>query len=410
MLPLAVSLALSLAPPAPAADPDPAGLLVPPDKDADARELVTQLADPRFPVREAAHRGLRDLGRFALPAIQDALDHAADPELARRCELLYPHVFALDLKARVDCFVADAAGRYKHHLPGEEEFFAAAGRSAAARVLYRDLMLSPNRHLITAVARPEEEVLAAAALRRAELVPARGGGGVRQASAEDVLAVLFAEASVPDRGPGGAGVLAPTYLLTQSQLRAALDADPRKEAMAAVVARWFDTRTDPRTVQMCLNVAATFKVPAAPLARRVLAAEGATPQQKGTAVSKLAQAGDPADLALLAPLFADDAVSYTAVAIVNGVRQNQQIQVRDTALAMSVLLAKQDPADYGLKARYANQPNETLKYTFYNYYFEQADDAQGAAREAAHKKWGEYAAKNLKGYTLPAFKKKDEAK
>ena len=69
----------------------------------------------------------------------------------------------------------DLASKFKHYLPGEEEFFAITGRTDAARTLYRDLMLSPNRHLVTCVTRPEEEVVATTLARRTELVPQRGG-------------------------------------------------------------------------------------------------------------------------------------------------------------------------------------------------------------------------------------------
>lgn len=66
--------------------PDPATLAIPPETDLLARVLVRQLADREYEVREDATRRLRDLGRLALPALQDGFDHSPSPEAAERCD------------------------------------------------------------------------------------------------------------------------------------------------------------------------------------------------------------------------------------------------------------------------------------------------------------------------------------
>jgi hypothetical protein len=401
----------------PAPDPNPASLVVPDDVDYKARELVRELGDEYFPAREEAYRDLREMGRMALPAVRDALENSEVPEVVRRCELLLPRAVALDTRARVDCFVADTAGKYKHDLPGADEFFAITGRTDQARTLYRDLMLSPNRELITLLGQEDEVVAAAANKRRIELNPRAAGGlpssgAIKQAAALDVLAVLFVETTIPDSG-GGVGVNAPTYLLTQSQLRVALESDPRKEAMAALAIKWFETRSDPRNLTTCMTTAATLKLPVAiTLAKKMLATENATPVQKAQAVCKVAQLGTADDLTLLAPLLEDEGVAFAGVMIVNGQRQNNPVQVRDVALAMSLLLAKKDPTEHGMKSRYANNPAESLKYSYYNFYFEDPDGKVDEAREQAIGDWYKWAGKNVKGYPKapPPKEKKEEKK
>ncbi len=401
-------------------DANPASLAVPSADDARARALVKALGEEYFNAREEAARDLREMGRFALPAIRDGLDNGTVPEVVRRCELLFPKAFALETRARVECFVADTAGRYKHDLPGADEFFAITGRTDQARQLYRDLILSPNRDLLATLGQADEVVTAAAAHRRYELNPRANGGFsssrvTTQASALDVIAVLFVETTIPDAG-GGVGVNAPTYLLQISQLRTALDTDPRKDALAAVTVKWFETRTDPRNVAACMNVATTLKLPVAvPMAKKMLDSPTATPVQKAQAACKIAQAGTTADLPLLAPLLHDEGVAYNGAVIVNGQRQNQVIQLRDVALAMSLLMAKKDPTEAGMKSRYPNNTADSLKYNYVNFHFEDSDakpEAMDETRTAAVAKWYEYAEKNVKGYPKapPPKAKADEKK
>jgi len=400
-------------------DPNPASLAVPDDTDAKARLLVKALGDADFAAREEASRDLRELGRMALPALRDGMDHSTVPEVARRCELLFPRALALDTRARVDCFTADAAGKYKHDLPGADHFFGITGRTEAARTLYRDLLLSPaNRDLISSLELSDEETAQVVAGRRRELVP-RAVNGVAssaairtQVAALDVIAVLLVETAIPDAG-GGTGVNAPTYLLTASQLRVALDNDPRKEAMAAVVLAWFDSRSDPRTIASCMTAATSLKLPAAlPMAKKMLGMENIPPATKAQAVCKVAQAGTADDLLTLAPLLADEAVAFSGVMIVNGQRQNNPIQVRDVALAMSLLLAKKDPTDFGMKSRYANNPSDALKYNYYNFHFDDPDGKADERRAEALAEWYKWAGKNVKNYPKapPPKEKKEEAK
>ncbi len=386
-----------------AVDPNPASLVVPADDDAVARKLVAAMGDEYFNAREEAARDLRDMGRLALPAIRDGLENSTVPEVVRRCELLYPRAFALETRARVDCFVSDTTGKYKHDLPGADEFFAVTGRNEQARQLYRDMILSTNRDLLTTLGQADEVVAAAAANRRTQLNPRAGGissGTIKQASALDVIAVLFVETTIPDQG-GGVGVNAPTYLLQVSQLRTALDTDPRKDALAAITVKWFETRTDARNVAACMNVATTLKLPVAvPMAKKMLESPNATAQQKAQAACKVAQSGTADDILLLAPLLQDEGVAYNGAVIVNGQRQNQVIQLRDVALAMSMLMAKKDPADAGMKSRYPNNPSDALKFNYYNFHFEdvEGEGKTDAVRTEAIGKWYEWAEKNVKKY------------
>lgn len=389
----------------PPVDPNPASLAVPDDLDRKARFAVRRLGTREFEAREEAQRELRDLGRFALPALLDGLKHSPVPEVTERCDQLLPRAVALDLRARIDCFTADAAGRYDHRLPAANQFFAVTGRTDSARKLFRDLLLSANRSLVTAVGGPDDDVARLAAVRRAELNPRAVvvGGAVERpppAAALDVLALLFVESTIPEKAllaADGGAVRSPAGVITQSQLKATLEAEPNDAAARAVTVRWFETRTESRTVYSGMSTAALLKLPVAvTLAKKVLADKTSTPQYKAAAAATVAKVGTAADVPLLDPLLADETQAHPGLAVVvGGAPQRSPIQVRDAGLAMSLLLTKQDPADYGMKSRYAGGTTEALRFSYYNYYFEDGDDVAGR-RTAAIKKWGEWRAKNLK--------------
>lgn len=59
---------------------------------ADPAELVGQLGDPRFAVRESAAKALLKLGASAMPAVQSAIDSTADPAIRERAEAIFPRL------------------------------------------------------------------------------------------------------------------------------------------------------------------------------------------------------------------------------------------------------------------------------------------------------------------------------
>lgn len=396
--------AIALSVPPSAISPDPTSLRPPEAIDTKARELVKLLGHRDYDEREDAQRELKELGRLALPALQDGYEKSPVPEVMTRCEQLLPRARTLDIKARVDCFTADADGKYEHKLPGAKEFFTATGRTEQARKLYRDMLLSPSRSLLIAIGGDERELAKLAVARRIELYP-RGatvvGGKVERPEppeAIDILAVLFAESTIPEKfltaegTTGGVAVTSPTLLLSQPTFRNALASGDQKEAMIALTAKWFETREELRTINLCMTSASTLKLPVtAVLAKKVLNTQGSTPLNKAQAACNVARLGKPEDAAVIAPLLEDDTQAHPGVVIaVNGGQQRSPIQVRDVALAMTLLMNGQDPTAYGMKSRYAaSATSESLKYSYLNYYFDDSDEKADEHRKAAFKKWEE---------------------
>ena len=407
----AVALSLAAVSPTFAADPNPKSLAVPTDAAATAADLVKHLADRDYHGREEATKELRKLGRLALPALLDAVATCNNAEVRLRCDILLPAAQSADIRARVDCFLADTEGKYEHDLPGAKRFFAAVSRSDVAKQLFGDLLRSPNRDMLIAVDGPEADLAQKFADRKTELkISPTGafvsgpGGHPGSATNTDLAALVFAEACLPDRGIG-VGVAGRNMVLMnnyqfQNSYRAAMDSDSRKEAFTAVLNHWMDTRTQPQSIYAAVNMANRYTSPMAlPAARKLASGKvaGGPGLYRGMAAAYVARFGTKDDLAVIEPMLEDKGVLTNM--FLGGVGNKRQvIQVRDLGLAMCLLMTKQEPADYGITFRYKNNgTNDSLKYQYSAYHFEaETEEKADEKRDAAVKKFKEWQAAQKK--------------
>jgi hypothetical protein len=397
---------LVVAGPLVAASPDPADLAVPPNIRAKARQLVQQLGSEKFADREAAQEELEEMGRFAYRALLDGANADPNPEVRHRCSELLPAALALDMKARIDTFLADADGRYEHDLPGWNEFrgtargewsvfgYPVAGDRSldlpARRVFAGLLADADNRWVLMAVTRPADEFRQLVARRRQELLTRRTRTGARAdaPTVGDVAALLFAESLAPSAAPPRNTSL--SSLLTSSGFTpAARRDDAAAPVYRAVAAAWLDTRSDPREMYYAMTIATSLDLPdeLCRLSVRLLTEKAATSSYRGRAAVNLTKYGDKRHVPLLEKARADTFATYTVriTTVKDGKSETAayDVQVRDMALAVSLLLTGQELDDYGFSDRYANNPSYTNRaYTYTRYYF-----ADGAARKAAFAKW-----------------------
>lgn len=410
---------------APAADfpdpPDPATLAIPPGIDAKARRLVAQLGSPDFAERDAASDQLAGLGRLARPALlAGAL--GPDPEVRARCEKLLPRATTLDVRAKLLTFLADTDGRYEHDLPGWKAFRAAvcdrwtfcgyplwSNRSleAPARRTFADLFAVPaHRKMLSVVDASPGELAVAAAERRVELYPPRSPrdrwAEYRVPTVAEVAVLLFAESRVPRRVP-------PLRTSMSNMIRSSGFADAARgdddtgRVYRALAAAWLDSVCDPREMYSSLSTAWTLNLPetACRLSARLLGAPGVSAMYRGRAASTLIESGGKEHVPLLARAATDESVFYTLQ--VTGADGDSlagfDVQVRDVALAVGVLLTGQRLTDYGFTDRYGeNLVNEAASYSYTRYYF--ADDA---ARKRAFAKWAEWQKANPSGPPVAPF-------
>ena len=115
------------------------GLVVPLDAEAQTSptpvELVRQLGDPSFSVREQATKRLLAIGRAAVPALE-AGSKSSDPETVDRCERILLKARRTDREILLDNFAADPKGEKKIALAGWERFRKLAGDDPASRQVF----------------------------------------------------------------------------------------------------------------------------------------------------------------------------------------------------------------------------------------------------------------------------------
>ena len=183
---LMVSLLLTgLASSAFATSPDPKSLVIPSEELSASGELVQQLGSELFAEREKAELALAKMGRFARPALVEAANTDSNQEIRTRCTSLLPKATALEMRARLDVFLADTDGKFEHDLPGWNQFrstvrnewemfgytiFSDRKLDAAARRVFAELIATTvNRQIVMAAGDSPQELGALVAARRQEL-------------------------------------------------------------------------------------------------------------------------------------------------------------------------------------------------------------------------------------------------
>ncbi|CAN5559620.1 hypothetical protein BH11PLA2_BH11PLA2_04300 [soil metagenome] len=383
--------------PAFAAEADPAKLKPTTEQIFKAEQLAAKLGSEIFLERDTASRELAAMGRVALGVIDRVLAETDDAEVRSRCEALRPVMAEEDLKARLDAFIADADGKFDHKLPAWDKFKGVVGSTAATRTLFAQMYESaPTAKLLTASVGPKEDFTPLVVARRMEIYNRiygrtnfnginRINGNIERVppSTIDVAGLLFAEGlmgSSTDRRYS----YAINTMLQQASVKETLTDEVKGATLRKLFANWCETRTDPNEIYTAMTTATNLDlkdVPASKYAIKVLEAKTMTPFYKAYAMTTLAKSGKD-QLPILLKQFDDKTVINTAFVNANGQVEKLEMQLRDVALAMAVLVTDQKTEDYGFNAR-ATTVN--TKFTYNNYRLPSEEK-----RTEAFKKWDEY--------------------
>lgn len=391
MYPLVVA-ALLLNPASLDAKTPPPGLAIPAETAARVRELIQQLDDPSFKVRDKSYQELKKLGRLALPELQEAANNEESNEIRLRCQDLLPSVLAQDFEAKLFAFLADEAGKYRHDLPGWREFNKAVDYHPNARELFSNILRhNEYRDLFAALALPKGEFDQRLIAVKVELYQKiyntnlngiRNGIGERyEPKLEDFLAVLFGEVIVGDNAVQGVGVRAitPYTLLLRGTVRNSAMADQYKPIVTKLVELWMDSRTSSAGLSQAMNMATQLGIRSQlPFAYKLITTKGATGYVVAQAVCTIGQKGTREDVSKLVKLFDREDQVYPAI---NGMAA---IQLRDVALAMACHLMELNSEEFKLTSRYPN--NAAMKFNYYSHAFASEEDRKAgfeAFRKAA---------------------------
>jgi hypothetical protein len=363
------------------------------------------------------------MGRLARSVLVDAANTDPSQEVRSRCAALLPKANALEMRARLEVFMADTEGKYDHDLQGWNQFrnlirdewslfgyqvSTNAVLDKSARAVFADMITgSVNRQIVMMTGGGQVELGQLVADRRQELYNQKyprtvviGGMIVRPApardpSAEDIAVLLFAETHVSSKFvPRGVSVL--NLVSTSNFLSAAKAGDDKGRIYRAIASAWLESKTDPIDMYQSISIASNLGLndQATRMAVKLMTAPGVPISYRGQGAMHLARLGTKEHLPLLEKSLTDATVAYTIRENVTNVpvqeRPTHDVQVRDMALAVSVLISGQNLDEYGFvdNLRSNGALAGTKTYSYSRYYIPEAD------RKKMFEKWKAWREKN----------------
>lgn len=357
-----------------------------PKSDANkAAEFVRDLGDARYKVRDHAARELKKMGRTAKAALLEGMK-SADPEIWNRCVQLLPEVLALDLKARVDAFLADTEGKQKHELPLMEHYQKVVGNDVPARKLYADIVRNNAAFLEACEQNPrlagEKYNVRAHELQQQLFGPWSGGAARPQLQASDLAALFLVgtDAEMSKNIPAN-NVNPVSNFLWQQQFQNALKNGEQATAYRKLFFGWAENRTDVNSVSQTLSVVQNNNLKEGlDFAVKVMKMKDQQIWSRAQAMTVVGKMGGKEHVAAFESMFEDK----TQVTTIQWNNVQLQTQVNDIALAMAAQLSGQQPKDYGFDAL-QTQPSLIFAYHYLGF-------STDERRVAAYKKWNEWKA------------------
>jgi len=354
---------------------------------------VRQLGDASFARRELAAKELIGAGILAQPALMHGLEFD-DLEVRLRAHRILVQIMQDDFESRIMAFLNDTSPDAAHNLPGWDAFHDQIEDSRPARALYAD-MLRAETGLIVAFDRGEETIEQMCIERMQTVRNSRTAvGGLRAPIPAPTLAtILFIAAQLHHRSAPDPGVRATNSLtnliysvLVHSGTQQMVLSDSHSQLLKRLLLTWVEgigRSEEPYGLAYALQLVLRYDIEqqGPEIARKVLADPGNTISSVPYAAIVLARFGKPEEVDLLKPHLDATQVFHTW-SNVQLKKEPIRIQVRDAVLAMTIVMHKQDPADFGFKLL---QPDEHTIYHIYTMGF--LDDAE---RQAAFAKWKAY--------------------
>lgn len=337
-------------------------ILVPsaPDSNERARhrafDLVAELGNPAYRVREKAARELVRLGAAAVDALRKGVSNP-DAEVSERCKRLLPQALDDRLQEQIAVFLANLDGPIPQDLPGLQRWLKLAGQSKESRALYAAMVKEQRRVLIDVEAHPQNAPLRYQAFCREVYDRARDPmTGVRADAVgrSEVLAFLFLGSDPHCRqGTTGNFYYGPSSLfLSSTHLTGLISGATASDAAKKVFLGWLENERHLLLRRRGYAAAANADLKeAGPLALQVAADKALAPAARAyplIAAARLFRAEDVKDLEKLM----DDKTIVGRTSI-NG--EAHTAEMRDIALAIALQAAGREPADFGFD-RLRNNP------------------------------------------------------
>jgi hypothetical protein len=354
-----------------------------PAPESKAAELVRDLGDSRFKVRDLAAKELKKLGRAAKPALIAGMN-SADPEVWNRCIQLLPEVMALDLKARVDAYLADTEGKHKHDLPMMERYQKLVGNDAPARKLFADIVKGSASFLEACEMNPklagEKYNVRAQELQQQMFGPWSGTQPRPQMGAAEIAALFLIGADEEMSKTIKENNFNPvSNFLWQQPFQTALRSGEQAAPYRKLFFAWAENRNDINSISQALSVIQNLNLKEGlEFSIKVMKMKDLQIWTRAQALTVVGKMGGKEQVPAMEALFEDK----TQVTNIQWNNVNISTQVNDIALAMATHLSGQQPKDYGFDAL-QTQPNLLWAYHYLGF-------STDEKRTAAFKKWKDW--------------------
>jgi HEAT repeat protein len=354
----------------------------PANDETHVRSLVRQLGADNYDDREQAYQELSRLGRQAEKALQEGLKDS-DREVVRRCQELLSLATRTDMEIALDLFLQNKDEKALLKLPAWPAFSKLVGESPETRALFVQICCSQGPLLDLAEKNPQDAAVKfgerTQQLQQVLFQPFAARGNV---SSTEVLALLYL-ATNPKLNINQQALFQLCSLFHQPEPRQLFTNDSTARKL---LANFVMARTDQAMVHQNLFLVQNFNLKEClDWSLNLATAKDQQPYVRATAMTVVGKMGAKEHIAKLEPLLSD--TTQLGQIQFNTTRINTQ--VRDVALAMSILLSGQDIQTYDfpyLKVIQAQMQQNPQAFLYSYHYLGFSDDT---GRNAAMKKWNE---------------------
>jgi hypothetical protein len=202
--------------------------------------------------------------------------------------------------------------------------------------------------------------------------------------APEVALLLVVEAVVPERmaPPVNMQFQTRTFLYQPTGRELMLGTGKYGPAFRRLTLAWLDSRDGPDGTYAAMGIAQQANLGTEHVLRyaaRALITNNPQPYYRASAIAMIGRLGGKAYVPLLVRHFGDE------TRVINANNQ-PDIQVRDAALAMALILTGQDPKAYGFDNQ--NKTNEAMRYSYlYHRFLDGERETADQKRTAAFAKW-----------------------
>ena len=357
-------------------------------------DLVRQLADKSYRVREKAATALIHQGSSAVAALT-AGTKDADPEVSERSRQLLPQVAAIERNEKLALLVKDPTSPPPKGLAGLERFLKASGDSKESRELYAELMHIHHRTLELAETDPrlaaqDFQMFCEEAYNRYQTAARMGRYNVDNLfnGRPDITYLLFIASDARVRKNDN-GMNKMYMMFNGNQITKAMSNKDGSPAMQKLFLNWLEHEPQTYLQQQGFQLAAQAGIKEAlPMVLRMLEKKDNDNFSRVQVMTALIRLGSKEHIPLL-DKYLTETTQVTNINFGNG--DTMVVQTRDIAMGVQVQLAGQKLTDFGFDNRFGGGQGMQVHY----YGFREESDGKSKARDEAHAKWKEWAAKNL---------------